>query len=1030
MIPLNLTLKGIYSYREKQSIDFTRLTEANIFGIFGAVGSGKSTILEAISFALYGETERLHGRDNRWYNMMNLKSDEFLIDFIFKVGGDGTEYRFIINGTRNRRKFDDVPRYDRRAFKRINEQWDPIETKTAEEIIGLSYENFRRTIIIPQNRFQEFLQLGDTERTRMLKELFDLERFELSDKVKLLEGKNEEVRIGLESRLDQIGEIKQEEIKEKESRLQQLIELIKSGDKTLGEKRNTEKGCSSLKEVFKKIAEQENTVKTLKLQEPEFKRLKTQVMEYEKCHLNFENILDKKKDFEKQIREQSAEIEELKNHQADTQEKLKNKMAVFKSTKADYENKEQLRARSDELAKVIQMTESESKERKLSDKVKEYNDALSNITKTLQEKTEEQKSNKKNLTDLKKKVPDLSSLADIRAWFADKNKFLKSVVELKEDQDETEGKIKELSGEQKRLLTLPIKRLLADLPEDADIKAIIAELKQKKSVLEKKKEGIEEERRHLAAQHELEEYAKALKDGDACPLCGSKKHPALLSITDVNKAIKKAETDKKDCQGKIDLIDEAVEGLNNISSQFGVQATQMDKIKEKLKKEEESLKKHLAAFKWKDFSKDDERPVNKAFADAEKQNKEIKNLEKELDTLSESIEEANREKDKITKDLNNLRSEQAGISSTIKTLCSQVRILNYDDYKGKKPEVLKNEIDRLNKQSQEIEKSYKQLEKQIQELKDKESQVKGNLEKSLKTVEADRSSLLKVKETITNQLEKSGYSSIEAVEAILNINLDLESEKTKIEEFGKKLHAANEQFNTLAKEAEGKNYDEKAHNVLIGEIEKIGKELDEKKGERGRLSNEIGTLNKNLSDSKDLRVKLDSVKLRGEDIAILKGLFKSSGFVNYVSSMYIQNLCNAANERFYKLTKQKLKLEVTEDNDFQIRDFMHDGQVRSVKTLSGGQTFQAALSMALALADSIQTGSNENFFFLDEGFGSLDKESLQIVFDTLKTLRKESRIVGVISHVEEMQQEIDTYLKITNDEEKGSVIDTSWDSKV
>ena len=121
-------------------------------------------------------------------------------------------------------------------------------------------------------------------------------------------------------------------------------------------------------------------------------------------------------------------------------------------------------------------------------------------------------------------------------------------------------------------------------------------------------------------------------------------------------------------------------------------------------------------------------------------------------------------------------------------------------------------------------------------------------------------------------------------------------------------------------------------------------------------------------------------------------------------------------------------MEITDTNNFQVRDFLNDGQVRSVKTLSGGQTFQAALSLALALADNIQklTKSNQNFFFLDEGFGSLDKESLQIVFETLKALRKENRIVGVISHVEEMQQEIDTYLNILNEEGIGSVITTTW----
>ena len=128
------------------------------------------------------------------------------------------------------------------------------------------------------------------------------------------------------------------------------------------------------------------------------------------------------------------------------------------------------------------------------------------------------------------------------------------------------------------------------------------------------------------------------------------------------------------------------------------------------------------------------------------------------------------------------------------------------------------------------------------------------------------------------------------------------------------------------------------------------------------------------------------------------------------------------------MTRQKLQLELNEENAFQVRDFFNNGEVRSVKTLSGGQTFQAALSLALALADNIQhlTRSAENFFFMDEGFGSLDKDSLNIVFETLRGLKKENRIVGIISHVEEMQQEIDVNLKIVNEIDKGSLVYFSW----
>ena len=198
--------------------------------------------------------------------------------------------------------------------------------------------------------------------------------------------------------------------------------------------------------------------------------------------------------------------------------------------------------------------------------------------------------------------------------------------------------------------------------------------------------------------------------------------------------------------------------------------------------------------------------------------------------------------------------------------------------------------------------------------------------------------------------------------------------------------------------------------------------------ERVLINSSYTNLLKSLKIQLSLHKEMETLETRSENIKTMKSLFKASGFVNYISSVYLHNLCNAANSRFFQLTRQKLSLEISEDNNFRVRDFMNGGKERSVKTLSGGQTFQASLSLALALADNIQkiTESNQNFFFLDEGFGSLDKESLSVVFDTLKSLRKENRIVGVISHVEEMQQEIETHLYIENHDEKGSVIHPSW----
>ena len=159
MIPKYLKIKGLYSYKTEQEIHFDQLTEAALFGIFGSVGSWKSSILEAITFALYGDTERLNNKgDERSYNMMNLASDEMSLDFECLAGKEGNRYRFSVRGKRNSKNFRDVKAFDRKAYMRLNEGWSPIEANdVAQKVIGLSYDNFRRTIIIPQGRFQYFI---------------------------------------------------------------------------------------------------------------------------------------------------------------------------------------------------------------------------------------------------------------------------------------------------------------------------------------------------------------------------------------------------------------------------------------------------------------------------------------------------------------------------------------------------------------------------------------------------------------------------------------------------------------------------------------------------------------------------------------------------------------------------------------------------------------------------------------------------------------------------------------------------------
>ncbi|HHH54920.1 MAG TPA: SMC family ATPase, partial [Bacteroidetes bacterium] len=199
--------------------------------------------------------------------------------------------------------------------------------------------------------------------------------------------------------------------------------------------------------------------------------------------------------------------------------------------------------------------------------------------------------------------------------------------------------------------------------------------------------------------------------------------------------------------------------------------------------------------------------------------------------------------------------------------------------------------------------------------------------------------------------------------------------------------------------------------------------------EKSRLKNLIKEQKSKLKEKEKFLKEKEERELRAEDLKLMRSLFTGNGFVNFISTVRLQEVVNYANSRFMKLTRGKMKLELNDDNSFSVIDFLNDGKTRSIKSLSGGQTFQASLSLALALASIVQqqNKSNQNFFFLDEGFGTQDEESLRLVFDTIKSLRKENRIVGLISHVNQLKEEVNTYLDVVHDQNTGSYIVKSWE---
>ncbi len=1024
MIPIKLTIQGLFSYQEKQTIDFQRLTEAHLFGIFGSVGSGKSSILDAITYALYGETERMNARDNRNYNMMNLKSDELFIEFDFSVGKKGTIYRSVVRGKRNRKRFDDVKTLDRSAYKDTDGTWEPVEIEKLQQIIGLSYENFKRTIIIPQGKFQEFLQLGNKDRTQMMRELFNLGKFELYYKTVALETQNNEQLQKLQGQIQQLGEIRPEQLEEAKLKFDSISTEIKLLISQSALKQQEEATLNQLKELAVKLKDQQSKIGFLKTKEAEVLKSEQSIKEYEHCLVNYKNLFDRSDEIGRRVAKLNKTIDNEDLILKDCIKQLSVFENSFAKIKDDYEHRDLIKQQAGEFMKIVRIIELNDENKKLAERIKNGGE----ISARSEIKVRENKTFQDQLTEklkiLKSQLPDIAELSKVQNWFTILKSLTATNLEYSKEIDTIEKEINILNDQ----FVKSTENLSEELGQHRQPNDVLELLSQK--VLKKKEaiSTIDKTIEHLLIKAKLEEYATNLEDGKPCPLCGSLSHPDILDSGDVKIALQNERDSKIIQDNAIQSLEKLMVHLRQVETQLYLKNESVRKLNLKRDENKDRIETHQALFVWPEYK--DESVLNKAFKDAETIQLSIKSGENQLAKSQKELDLEQKDLEKYNIELEKIRKQQTINQAEIDTLARQIEKLDLPAYILQPVEQVKQLSNSLLLKYSEVESKYLKTTTEITRIQKQRDESIGKLEVNRSMLIERQKDQLAINDQINELLSASDYTFIGQIKEILNRKINLEVEKQKILDFRQQMQLSENQVQLLKNEIGERSYNAEDHQKLKEELLKLGNVLAEKNRELGKTEGEINKLSKDIDQLKDFRKSLDNLELRAEDIKTMKQLFKGSGFVNYVSSVHLQNLCLAANDRFYKLVRQKMSLEITEDNNFQVHDFLNGGKVRNVKTLSGGQTFQAALSLALALADSIQqfTESSQNFFFLDEGFGSLDKESLDVVFETLKSLRKENRIVGVISHVEEMQQEIDTHLRIVNDEEIGSRVYGSWEN--
>lgn len=1012
MLPISLTIEGIYSYQQRQHIDFSHLTSAGLFGIFGAVGAGKSSILEAITYALYGETERLNKADKRGYNMMNLKSNHIYIEFEF-LNFENRQLRVVREFKRNSKKFEDVRTPTVQFYEKEGDQWRPLEQANPQELIGLSYHNFKRTIIIPQGQFKEFLELGAKDRNEMMKEIFNLQKFDLSDNIAKLKKENSEKLSFKEGELKGYEEIHEEAIQIQKDKLKEETDKQKSLETEFEQLKTSYEHLKSLKSDFELLEQKKKEFVQLHSLKNSFDELEKKVNAYEKIEKVFKNLLDNKVRLTKELKsytyKRDTETEKLK----EVQDKLAFISENINSLQDTYEKLPDTKQIEADLQQILSIFPLQEKLVEEKGRTVKGSEKIAEVEKELKNKKEFNSTIENEIESLKKQRIDSQLLLKIGNWYEKNQSF-------SENQNKQQQKIQET--------TTQLQNIIDELSHFALFKeGFVPNYKEKitieKESIEKKKDTLQQKCNQLELQRQLSHYTKELHKGSPCPLCGSLEHPSVAHFEDVS-------TELASTQKEIKALDAQQEQLRQYLFQIEKAVDKKHFFEKQLQSEKEIAQQieqehsaHHDKFVWSEFSKEDRTAFDKKRKEALALEQQIENKESIRKKGTKEIEDLQITIEKYKKGLENIYKEIATLEGHIASRKESLKKYAFTDYQSKAHALVEKEYEEVVRSNKQTEQAYTSLTEERNRLLPLLSQYEAQLKGTCELLEKWEKELSDVEHTLESTLSQE-HISLEEVSQILSSPIAIEENRKKIQDFKIHYEVLQRQIQDLEAKFANVSFDPKAFAEIERQYTLKQQEVKALHEQCIRIASELERITQALVTKKELLKSVAALSTRQEHIKLLENIFRGQGFVQYISSIYLQQLCQHANERFHRMTRGQLSLQIGENNEFEIIDYLNEGKSRSVKTLSGGQAFQVSLSLALALAESVQSeaSADKNFFFIDEGFGTQDTESVNIVFETMANLLKDNRIVGIISHVEELKERIPMSLTITNDPEKGSLI--------
>lgn len=1002
MRPISLTLENINSYRERQTIDFENLSRFGIFGIFGNTGSGKSTIISAIIFVLYNQVETSVG-NGTIQDLINLRSDSAFIGFEFEARRE--IYRVEANIYRKKQN-------QYRKYKRIDGHFRALENESIEDIIGLSYGNFCKVVVIPQGKFQEFFALTKAKRAEMLQSIFpNLNRYDLSKRISELKNQTFERTTNIQGQLNQLQEYSQENLQELKKELEEtdlaLIELEKNRSR-LKQEVETDR---QILQLYSEMDFVKKEKESLDIRKSEIEKEEKIIARYNNAMQIFHSPLKELKYFEDNLKKNIALNRETENRLETATKMLSVSRKAFAKAESDYRNIEEKQKEKRMIADSMAVMELQKRILDKDDEIRHLSERINNGRKETEKVQNEKKNLEKEIMELKLKKTDSELVSSLREWHNENEKIrtkkeneIKNIKNLEAEADVYRQQITKETG-------------FCGKSYDETKEFLEREIKRKEEDRKLLENGIE---RYKIAKA-FENTALTLKEGEPCPFCGSLHHPKVITEHATDDIL-------RDYKEKIVVMNATIDDLKRKLSLSAAWFEEISRINIKLREagntlslldEQEEL--HQKGFVWEEYR--------------DKDFEEIKRLEQVNNALDKEMEQRQKRLNEVVHLADKYGTVLQGLQENVNLLYNHKAAMEGEkkmyEQNGKKlltslsVDELRSETNRIEAEIDNIKSDYEKCKK---ELDDTEKDV-VRLVTNKKNQEANINDFgCKVDETnrlIEENIRKSSYfQSLEEVREIIELNPNCEQMSININEFKSKYLEVNTKYKILSERLDDCVLVDA--EVLQGK-EKVLKQMDEQCGEltkhKGSLLNRIQTTEVKLKEKKEKSDELGILNSRASGLSYLETMFSGKRFVQFVASVYMDQLCSKTNERLRIITRNNFEIAYS-DNDFVVMDYLNEGRKRPVSTLSGGQLFQISLCMALALVDTIHVSgnNNQNFFFIDEGFGTQDSDSLDLIFQSLKALRGQDKTVGLISHNEAMKEKIPAYISTCLDPVRGSIV--------